>query len=91
MQEVADCRLELMTMVDTIAMAKNIPMDGYYHFFGDSSSGLKKMIFDLGKHSAAWDVFAMCLNYVGWPQEDYELLIRITRLFMNNVRKAVAK
>ena len=89
MQEVVDYRLELITMVDTIEIAKNIPMDDYYHFFSNASSGLKTMIFDLGKHSVAWDVLAMCLNYVGWTQEDYELLIKITKLFMNNVRLAI--
>jgi len=86
---VGNCRLELIKMVETIEMAKTISMDDYYHFFGNSSSELKKMIFDLGKHSAAWDVLAMCLNYVGWSLEDYELLIKVTKLFMNNVRLAV--
>jgi len=89
MQKVVDCRLELLTMIDTIAIAKDISMDNYYHFFSNSSSGLKKMLFDLGKHSAAWDVFAMCLNYVGWTLEDYEILILVTKRFMNNVRLGV--
>ena len=89
LQKVADCRLELLTMIDTIEMAKDISMDDYYHFFSDSSSSLKTMIFNLGKHSAAWDVFAMCLNYVGWTLEDYEMLILVTKRFMNNVRLRV--
>jgi len=89
MNQRVDCRLELLTMVDTIGMAKDISMDDYKHYFDNSSLELKKMISDLAKHSAAWDVFGMCLNYVGWSLKDYELLVKITQLFMDNVRLAV--
>jgi len=82
------CRLEVLTLIDTILEAQEIPFDGYMKFFRNASPELKSYITKYSKLFPAWDIFTMCLNHVGYTEHDYDLLIGASNIFMNDVRSS---
>lgn len=82
------CRLELLTLIDTILEAQKIPIDGYTKFFKNASPELKTYIDSYSRLFPAWDILTMCMNHVGYTEHDYDLLIGVSRIFMNDVRSS---
>jgi hypothetical protein len=82
------CRLEIMTLIDTILEAQEVPFIGYMKFFRSASPELKTYIDKYSRIFPAWDILTMCLNHVGYTGHDYDLLIGVSHIFMNDVRSS---
>ena len=88
-EDAKKCRFELLTMVDTILEVRLVSMSDYLKYFEDVSPMLHTRVKNFASCFPAWDVLNMCLNYVGWSNKDYDVLINVTNKFMNDCRRSV--